>query len=78
MKNQITKQDIQNIYSKIEKSKKGSFFIDHSVKSKENTVSNHIDSAIANFYSKGAKEGFDKSQLKEDGALAKKLIEGLI
>jgi len=73
MENKITPNDVEKIYAKIEKTKKGSFYIDHS-KTIEPAIANHIDDKIASFFKDGAKNGFDKDMLKKSGAKAQELI----
>ena len=78
MENKITADDVEKIYSKIEKTKKGSFFIDNSNKIESQITPNHVDAPIGEFYVKAAKDGFDTKTIKEDGALASRMTEGLI
>jgi len=78
MENNITAEDVKKIYEKIEKSKKGSFFIDKSAKKETIVTPNHVDEKIATFYEHSNEHGFDKTSIKEDGKLASRLIEGLV
>jgi len=72
----INIDDVKKIYSKTEKSKKGSFFIDNSKNQQNNNImSNHIDIEIADFYSSNE---FNKKILKEDSKSSRNIIDGII
>jgi len=75
--NNITADDVKRIYEKIEKNKKGSFYIDNS-KEEDDITPNHVHKEIACFYESVANNGFDKTNLKADAKLAGELIKGLI
>ena len=77
MNTNISATDVEEIYKKIEKSKKGSFFIDNSDKNDSDITPNHVDIPVAEFYTKSMEHGFDKECLKTDGQTAKKMIVGL-
>lgn len=72
MKNDITADDVETIYKKVEKTKKGTFFIDKSDKKIEPTP-NHIDKEVAAFLEK-----IPDDKIREDGNLARRIAKGLI
>lgn len=72
MDNAITAQDVQTIYEKVEKTKRGTFFIHKSDKKAELTP-NHIDEKVALYLKDTPKE-----KIQEDGKLSRSLIKGLI
>jgi len=79
MENNITAKDVKSIYEKIEKSKKGSFFIDNSEQNESNVIPNHVEEEVAKFFSDSNTNSSKKREaLKEDAALARELIDGLI
>ena len=79
MGNNITAKDVKNIYEKIEKSKKGSFFIDNSKQHDSNIIPNHVEEEVAQFFSDSNSTSQErKKALKEDASLARELIEGLV
>lgn len=69
--NNITSADVERIYNKVEKSKKGTFFIDKNDNKIEITP-NHIDENVAKFLTNGS----FKEKIKSDATLAKNILEG--
>jgi len=72
MENDITADDVETIYKKIEKTKKGTFFIDKSDKKIEPTP-NHIDEKVAAYLQK-----IPEDKIREDGNLSRRITKGLI
>ena len=70
---------MEDIYRKVESSKRGSFFIDNSEKKENSITPNHAEEGVAFFFSsKNTNSTKRKKALKEDGLLARKLIEDIL
>jgi hypothetical protein len=78
MNNAITAQDVQEIYKRVEKSKKGTFFIDKNDKKEVETPDNHIDVNVAKYYESIASGSVDIAKLEEDGRKARVIANGFI
>ena len=72
MENKITSEDVKRIYLEIEKTKRGSFFIDNSNKKEVQVTPNHVEEPVGKFYVQSIKDGFDTKMIEADGKLANK------
>lgn len=77
-KNRLTGNDVKVIYEKVEKSKKGTFYIDSSKKTSLECPPNHIDERVAAFLEQITAGKIDDAILKEDGKITKMLIDELV
>ena len=71
MSNIITSKDVEKIYQKVEKTKKGTFFID---KNEKEITPNHIDDEVIDFLSNKKY----KDTLADDSKMLKNILEGVI
>lgn len=71
MSNIITSKDVEKIYQKVEKTKKGTFFID---KNEKEITPNHIDDEVIDFLSNKKY----KNTLADDSKMLKNILEGVI
>ncbi|MCT7553816.1 hypothetical protein [Aliarcobacter butzleri] len=71
MSNIITSKDVEKIYQKVEKTKKGTFFID---KNEKEITPNHIDNEVVDFLSNKKY----KNTLSDDSKMLKNILEGVI
>lgn len=74
----FTGADVQKIYESIEKTKKGTFFIDLNKEKRGKCLHNGVDPKVAKFFKDIADGKADKNILKEDARIARELTAGLV